>query len=408
MTLLGTCTSKIGSGVTPRGGDAVYVSEGVALIRSQNIYNGEFSVGGLAHITERQAALMDGVSVLPEDVLLNITGDSVARCTIVPADILPARVNQHVAIIRPERKKLLPKFLMYFLISPGMQGYMLSIAGSGGTRNALTKGMIEKFDVPTPPLAEQQRIVDVLSTYDELIENNRRRIELLEESARLLYREWFVRLRFPGHEHVKVVDGVPEGWRRMTLGEVCEYVEDGDWIESKDQGGDDFRLLQVSNIGVDSFVETGNFRYVSDETFRRLNCREIHPGDILISRMPDPIGRAWLATNMPWRMITAVDVAIARVDRSRVVPHYLLQHLNTSASLELAAKHATGATRLRISRKSLCALPISVPPIELQEEFDEMIAGNYALRSNLKTQEDKLRQARDLLLPRLMSGDLAV
>lgn len=350
---------------------------------------------------------MDGVAVQPEDVLLNITGDSVARATMVPNEMVPARVNQHVAIIRPDQDRLLPAFLKYFLISPSMQAMMLSLAGSGGTRKALTKAMIEAFDVPTPPIAEQQRIVNVLSAYDDLVENNRRRIKLLEESARLLYREWFVHLRFPGHEHVRIVDGVPEGWDKGCLSD-CANVEDGDWIESKDQGGEDYRLLQVSNIGVDSFVETGNLRFINSGTFRRLNCREVVPGQILISRMPDPIGRAWLVTEMPWRMITAVDVAIVEPKTDRVTPHYLLQHLNSPTNLELSKQHATGATRLRISRRSVCALPALIPPLALQVSFAELVEEGYRMRSILQSQIRRLTEARDLLLPRLMSGELAV
>lgn len=219
---LGHACSKIGSGVTPRGGDATYIAEGVALIRSQNIYNSEFSVGGLAFIDNQQADSMAGVTVEKGDVLLNITGDSVARACIVPESALPARVNQHVAIIRTDRAQIDPRFLMYYLVSPYMQAFMLSVAGSGGTRKALTKAMIESFKIPAVRLDEQRKIADTLSAYDDLIENNRRRIQLLEESARLLYQEWFVHLRFPGHEHVKLTAGVPQGWEKKPLGEIAK------------------------------------------------------------------------------------------------------------------------------------------------------------------------------------------
>ena len=178
---LGSICSKIGSGATPRGGESVYVEEGTAIIRSQNVYNGLFTGNGLAHIMEEHAEQLKGVTVESRDVLLNITGDSVARCCQVPDWVLPARVNQHVAIVRPESIKLLPEFLYYYFISPLMQKYLLSRAGSGGTRNALTKEMIEALEVPCPSLAIQQRIVDILKNYDSLIENNRRRIQLLEQ-----------------------------------------------------------------------------------------------------------------------------------------------------------------------------------------------------------------------------------
>ena len=214
---LSEVTVKIGSGSTPRGGDSVYVKSGTALIRSQNIYNSEFTPSGLVYINDQTAEKMRGVTVLSNDVLLNITGDSVARCSIVNDSYLPARVNQHVAIIRADQETLSSDFLMFYLVSPYMQAKLLSWAGTGGTRKALTKGMIENFEVPVPPIEVQLDIVNILKTYNDLIENNRRRIQLLEESARLLYQEWFVHLRFPGHEHVKVVDGVPEGWSKEPL-----------------------------------------------------------------------------------------------------------------------------------------------------------------------------------------------
>lgn len=149
---LGSICSKIGSGATPRGGESVYVEEGTAIIRSQNVYNGLFTTNGLTYLTEEHAEQLKGVTVKRRDVLLNITGDSVARCCQVPAWVLPARVNQHVAIVRPELESLLPEFLCYYFISPLMQKYLLSRAGSGGTRKALTKGMIESFMVPFPPM----------------------------------------------------------------------------------------------------------------------------------------------------------------------------------------------------------------------------------------------------------------
>ena len=215
---------KIGSGITPRGGDSVYIDSGVALIRSQNVYNGTFTKDGLAFVDNEIAQKMKGVKVEADDILLNITGDSVARCCKVPESILPARVNQHVSIIRADKSKINPNFLMYFLVSPLMQSKMLSMAGSGGTRKALTKEMIESFDIPSIDVERQDRISNILLSYDNLIDNNRKRIQLLEESARLLFREWVVYFRFPGHEKVKIIDGVPERWKKARVKNLGEII----------------------------------------------------------------------------------------------------------------------------------------------------------------------------------------
>jgi type I restriction enzyme S subunit len=262
-----------------------------------------------------------------------------------------------------------------------------------------------------PPLDDQRKIAAILSAYDDLTENDLRRIRILEEMAQLLYLEWFVKFRFPGHERVKMVESelgpIPEGWEVLRLSAMCEIV-DGDWIETKDQGGNDYRLLQVSNIGVNEFVETGNYRYITQETFDRLRCQEVRPGDILISRMPDPIGRAWLVTGMPWRMITAIDVAIARASSDRADPYFLVSYLNSRKHLDLCAKQASGTTRPRISRRDLCDLPMVAPPLEVQHDFRAVVEDTYGLSSTLGRHTSNLHSQRDLLLPRLISGNLDV
>lgn len=215
---LGESCTKIGSGATPKGGSTVYTSNGTSFIRSQNVYNLRFDYNGLTYINDEAAEKLKGVSVIENDILLNITGDSVARTCIVPNTILPARVNQHVAIIRAKSELLNQKYLNYYLASPAMQAYMLSLAvGKGASRNAITKLMIENFEVPCPSLEVQCRIAEILSRYDSLIENYQKQIKLLEESALRLYKEWFVDLRFPGHENTKIVDGVPEGWKKVLF-----------------------------------------------------------------------------------------------------------------------------------------------------------------------------------------------
>jgi type I restriction enzyme S subunit len=278
----------------------------------------------------------------------------------------------------------------------------------GVAQDNLSLEKLLSFKLTVPPPQTQRRIGAILSAYDDLIENNRRRMRLLEDAARLLYQEWFVRLRFPGHERVRIKDGVPEGWERRTLADSCASLEDGDCVESKDQGGEDYRLLQISNIGVGEFVETGNFRYVTEETFKRLNCRQVLPRHILISRMPKPIGRAWLVTEMPWRMVTAVDVAILVSDDVMVDGYFLAYHLNSPASISFCERRASGATRPRIARRDLAELPVPVPPVSLQREFREVVEPTVTLRAKLYGFNDKLRAARDLLLPRLMNGEVEV
>lgn len=157
------CASKIGSGFTPTGGSKQYCSKKkTTFIRSQNVYNEGFSHTGLAFINDGSAALLKEVSLQENDVLINITGDSVARCCLAPANIIPGRVSQHVMIIRPIPQLINSHFLRYFLISPAIQRHLLNLASATSTRSALTKSIIEDLSIPNLPLEEQNKIADVL------------------------------------------------------------------------------------------------------------------------------------------------------------------------------------------------------------------------------------------------------
>ena len=174
---LGGATTKIGSGATPKGGETSYHSEGTPLIRSMNVIFFGFKRAGIAYLDEVQASALSGVSVEPNDVLLNITGASIGRVTVAPADLAGARVNQHVCIIRPT-EVLEPRFLSAFLSSPAMQ---TKIGGDhyGVTRQALTKAQIVEFRVPCPPRIEQQRIADKLDAVLARVDACRERLDCL-------------------------------------------------------------------------------------------------------------------------------------------------------------------------------------------------------------------------------------
>jgi type I restriction enzyme S subunit len=151
-------TNKIGSGATPKGGNASYKQEGISLIRSMNVYNNKFNYNDLAFIDEEQAEKLKNVIVNKDDILLNITGASVARCCIVPEDVLPARVNQHVSIIRTKKHLINPIFLSHMFTNEIYQMYLLKLSTSGGaTREAITKQQIENFPVILPPLDLQEQ-----------------------------------------------------------------------------------------------------------------------------------------------------------------------------------------------------------------------------------------------------------
>ena len=165
---LSKLTLKIGSGATPRGGRESYVNEGIALIRSMNVYDGKFILKDLAYLTNVQAEKLNNVIVESDDVLLNITGASVSRCCIVPQIILPARVNQHVSIIRCKKHLLSPIFLNQLLITSEFKSLLQKIGeSSGATRQAITKNQIEELTIPLPPLSLQNEFADFVAQVDK-------------------------------------------------------------------------------------------------------------------------------------------------------------------------------------------------------------------------------------------------
>ena len=391
--LLADHIEKIGSGITPRGGDAVYVSSGTVLIRSQNIYNNSFHIDGLVYISEEQAERMRGVTVQSGDVLLNITGDSVARCCIVPDQRLPARVNQHVAIIRPKPEKINPRFLMYFLTSPYMQATMLSLAGSGGTRKALTKGMIEKFRIPRPDIDIQENIVERLSKYDDLIENNRRRIALLEESARLLYREWFVHFRFPGHENVRVIDGVPQGWELQPLIQLAEIVM-GQSPKSE------FYNMAGTGLPFHQGVTNFGYRFVIHRNFSSIVPRIAESGDILIS-VRAPVGRLNLTLD---RIVIGRGLAAIRSRHNfqSFLFYALKKHFHAEDII------GTGTIYAAINKSELENQLLLRPAASSVYDFERQVGEIDRQIVCLTRQNELLVKARDQLLPRLMNGETMV
>ena len=189
---LGELCSKIGSGATPRGGNESYKDEGISLIRSLNVYNNEFRRKDLAYIDDEQAAALSNVTILEDDVLLNITGASVARCCIVPSDLLPARVNQHVCIIRPFDNVLVPIFLNKVLTNISYQIRLLTLARSkGATREALPKSVVGSLLVPLPPLSLQQSFAHKIEQIERQKAEVQKTITDLETllAARMQY--WF-------------------------------------------------------------------------------------------------------------------------------------------------------------------------------------------------------------------------
>ena len=184
--------SKLGSGATPRGGKAAYKNEGVPLIRSMNVYNGYFSWKELAYIDDNQAKKLNGVTLRKGDVLLNITGASVARSCVLPSELAGGRVNQHVAIIRADQEKILPVFLNAIFVSESYQHFLLNGSKmAGATREAITKQDLKEMTVPIPPLELQKKFVAFSRQVDKLKFETQQSIEKLQMLYDSLAQDYF-------------------------------------------------------------------------------------------------------------------------------------------------------------------------------------------------------------------------
>ena len=419
---LGDVCTKIGSGATPRGGKDVYLDHGpYTLIRSQNVYNDGFHRDGLAFIGEGHASELQNVEVFEDDVLLNITGDSVARVCQVGQDVLPARVNQHVAIIRPDSVNLDAGYLRYYLTSPEMQTLLLSWAGSGGTRNALTKGMIESLEIPLLPLPEQRSIAHVLGTLDDKIELNRQMNQTLEEMARATFQDWFVdfgpvRAKLEGREPYlppelwdlftdRLVDSelgeIPEGWEVKKLGEICEKPQYG-YTQSANDEPVGPKFLRITDINKKAWIEWESVPHceIIEEDFEKYRLRE---GDILIARMADPGHGCMIEDEMD---AVFASYLIRFRPKRRCYARFLQYWLRSGGYWELVNGRGAGTTRVSLNAKVLSSFPALVPNDALLDIFGELISG---LRSRVVSNTNESRSLaaqRDAVLPRLVSGEL--
>ncbi len=373
-------TSKIGSGATPRGGKNSYKSEGISLIRSMNVYDSAFEYTGLAFIDERQAKELSNVQVEQNDILLNITGASVARCCMVPNKLLPGRVNQHVAIIRIRQELANSRYILYCLISHQYKQKLLAIAQGGATREALTKDKIEDFEILVPSLSNQHKIASILSAYDDLIENNNRRIKILEEMAQVIYAEWFVNFRFPGHEKLKMVKSelgmIPEGWVVKKLGDVIELAY-GRALKKDDRK--DGVILVYGSGGVCGYHD-----------------------EVLVNGPGIIVGRKGNVGSVFWSEKDFYPIDTVFYVKSSVQLHYVYFNLleqnfiNTDAAVP-------GLNRNQAYKNSFL-----LPAQGVRDKFVPIVESIFKETELIKNKIDNLCQTRDLLLPKLISGEIDV
>ena len=400
---LGSVCEKIGSGATPRGGSEVYQAAGISLIRSQNIYNDGFKRDGLAFIGDKHARELENVNVRSGDVLLNITGDSVARVCQVPDEILPARVNQHVAIIRPKQGTLDARFLHYFLIHPQTQAHMLGLAGAGATRNALTKGMIESFEIQAPSFPEQREIAAMLGSLDDKIELNRQMNETLEALAQSLFKSSFVDA---------TQSALPKGWEIKLLAEVTELITKGTTPTQEDVASAPISDAQINFLRVNAISEDG---VILDEKLTKIP-ESIHTGVLkrsvlkagdVVYTIAGTIGRMSVVRDDLLPINCNQAVAIIR-PKLEVPSSFLLLSMKQTAFQEELHSNIVHAVQANLSLGMLSRAKIILPP---KETFGRLFQPINDLLKKIDTNRGESRTLaalRAALLPKLLSGELRV
>ncbi len=398
---LGEVTTKVGSGSTPRGGEAAYKSTGTPLIRSMNVHFGGFREDGLAHIDDDQAAALRNVEVRARDVLLNITGASIGRVTIAPPHMDGARVNQHVCIIRPD-DRLEPSFLRWFLASPHEQRLINSME-SGATRQALTKEKILAFEVPLPSLDGQREIVAELekqfSRLDEgaanlqrvkanlkrykasvlkaavegrLVETEatqaRREGRIYETGEQLLQRileerraKWAGRGSFSPEAASDALDVVPEGWVAASIDELATVVRGGSPRPAGDPRyfGGPVPWITVGSITAD---ETDYLRHanggLTEEGKERSRFIEEHT--LLLTNSGATLGVPKIS------LIAGCinDGVAALLDVEYPLKHYLVHYLRTKT--DALRQVNQGAAQPNLNTTIIKAMVAPLPPVAEQ------------------------------------------
>lgn len=404
---LGDLCTKIGSGATPSGGKEAYKGGDFALIRSQNVLDFEFSHNGLAYINDLQAHKLDGVAVATDDVLLNITGDSVARTCIVDSSILPARVNQHVAIIRVNPNMANSRFIHAWLIYKKPE--LLSLASFGATRNAITKRMIEDLSISLPPLSEQKKIAAVLSALDEKIETNRKINARLEELAQAIFKSWFIDFEPFGGK-------MPNDWKEVSLNSMVESIVGGDWGKEEEINTYTAKVLCVRGADLNNIkcgsTDKAPTRYILNKNFKQKALSDHNIVVEISGGSPtQSTGRIAMISSI---LLKENDSAIICTNFCKALKikepychffYYLWNYLYNNRVMFIYENGSNGLKNLNLTNlieRELC----NIPTERVALDFYNIIEPIFSKIQKMGIESARLAELRDTLLPKLMSGEL--
>jgi type I restriction enzyme S subunit len=385
-----------GPHATPKESDNGPVFLGVKNITE----DGRLDLSEIRHVSEDEFPRWTRrVTPQPGDVVFTYEA-TLHRYAIIPEGFRGC-LGRRVALVRPDPTEADSRYLLYYFLSRTWRQVVESSVITGATVDRIPLEKFPTFPATLPKLRIQQRIADVLSAYDDLVEINRRRIALLEEAARQLYREWFVRLRFPGHEHTRITNGVPDAWNKTSAFAAMEVLSGGTpKTTNPEYWGGNIPFYTPKDATESCYVRSTE-RAITELGLKNCNSRLYQPDSVFISAR-GTVGKLNLAS----RAMAMSQSCYALLGKGYISQLFLFCALKEA--IEHFRQHAVGAVFDAIVVETFKLIPFVVPGEKMIRLFTETVAPMFRQVANLIEQNEKLRSARDLLLPRLMSGKIAV
>ncbi|MEG4232707.1 restriction endonuclease subunit S [Microcoleus sp. Pol11C3] len=393
-----------------------YVESGIPVVRVSDIQNETINLQQCKYLLPESISKYKKHTLFQGDLVIATVGSHptqpgsvVGRPGIVPQYVQGALLNQNAVRIAPANNYLDKKYLAYLGKSQFFRNYIIRHARGSANQVRMSIGLLKEMEVLLPPLPIQRKIAAILSAYDRLIENNTRRIEILEEMARSIYREWFVKFRFPGHEQVQMVDSelglIPEGWEVAKLGDVSCVIP-GYAFKSKDWQKTGIPVIKIKNINANNTVDIQQTDFVSQSILTpKLKKYLLKGGEFLIAMTGATAGKVGkLRTKEPMLL----NQRVAKIEPLYNYRSYIWQIISSEEGQNRFFKLADGAAQPNMSGLQIEEVRIILPFLSLCTDFDSIVNDIYRQIDNFIFRNQILRETRDLLLPRLISGEIDV
>jgi type I restriction enzyme S subunit len=376
-----------------------YVDGGVPVINVRNIGFGRIRKDKLEFISDETRDRLSTHVLRPNDIVFGRKG-AVERHVFIRKEQDGWFQGSDCLRFRLKSPRIHAEFASYYFLTQEHQSWMKNQCSHGATMASLNQGILERIELPLPNLPTQKKIAGILSAYDDLIENNLRRIRILEEMAQSLYREWFVHFRFPGHEQFKFVDSplgkIPEGWVVKKLGEVADVNAQS---IRKNNAPSSINYIDIKSVSTASIDAVKPVAFADAPSRAR---RIVRHGDVIWSTVR-PNRRSFALILDPIENLIA-STGFAVLSAKAIPASYLYYATTTEDFTGYLVNHATGAAYPAVNAGIFEEAPIVVPPVSLLDQFNASAESMLRLSHVLQRRNANLRITRDLLLPKLLSG----